>query len=495
MIRFDLILHAQSKVLHITGPEIISAYNQYASVSLPLSSPWCAAAISVIMREMDIPTTVLPNFHSCTQFMGWAKQHYIWHEPNEKHFIPLPSDLLFFDWDHSGDADHIGIITGFDGKTIYTIEGNANNQCKQKEYHITNPQIRGYIRPNYPRNNYAGIDISTFQKSVNYNLINSCNIDFIILRSSMTYQKSHKQDIDAMLNKHYMGISNLDIPIGYYHYSVATTEELAAAEANYMIKCLKNKRVDLPLFMDVEDMQLKSLGKDKLMQVIQTFQHIIEKQGYTFGLYTGKQFTDNNLIDMAWIKQNQIPLWYAQYYTSITSAYLSDIDIWQFNSGGNLADYKIRFPFIGQSGIDVNISYVAPKELYNKKETLFSIPLGWFQKSGKWYYKKTNSTMAKNEWLEIKGHWYRFNEEGVALKGWYQDTNNHLWFYLNETKSPEFPECAMQTGWKEIIYNGIKSWYYFETEPGKEKGHMYSNQSFLSKDGNWYSFGADGRME
>ena len=103
--------------------------------------------------------------------------------------------------------------------------------------------------------------------------------------------------------------------------------------------------------------------------------------------------------------------------------------------------------------------------------------------------------MAKDEWLEIKGHWYRFNEEGVALKGWYQDTNNHLWFYLNETKSPEFPECAMQTGWKKIIYNGIKSWYYFETEPGKEKGHMYSNQSFLSKDGNWYSFGADGRME
>lgn len=515
MIRFDLILNAQAKTGKVSGSEIIKKYNTYSGTSLPLYSSWCAATISVIMRECKVPTNIVPNFHSCTQFMNWCKQYGIWHERNEANFIPIPSDIILFDWDKSGDADHIGIVTGYDGNIIYTIEGNSNNQCKHKEYKLDNKQIRRYARPNYPPNGYAGIDISTFQKLVNYNLIKSYGINFVILRSSMTYQSSHKQDIDAMLYKHYSGISALNIPIGYYHYSVAINEVIAKSEAEYMVKCIKDKKVDMPLFMDVEDVQLKALGKNKLMSSIKTFKQVIETNGYTFGLYTGKQFTDDNLLDMTWIKQNKIPLWYAQYNTTITSTHKSLVDIWQFNSGGDGADYKVRMPFIGNTGLDVNISYVDPQNICSKKGSI-TLKSGWIQESGKWhyyengtkkknlwiksqdkkdwYYVKDDATMATDEWLEIKGHWYKFDKDGKTMRGWYHDINKH-WFYLNETGNTEFPECAMQTYWKQIIYKGSKSWFYFETESGKNKGHMYTNRFVLSNDGNWYYLGVDGRMQ
>ena len=37
-----------------------------------------------------------------------------------------PGDIVFFDWDKSGDADHVGIIERVSGNTIYTIEGNTS---------------------------------------------------------------------------------------------------------------------------------------------------------------------------------------------------------------------------------------------------------------------------------------------------------------------------------------------------------------------------------
>lgn len=510
MLRFDIILNAQSKAGKTSGSSIIQTYNRLSGACLPLSSAWCAATVSVIMRECGVPENVVPNFCSCTQFMNWSKQQDIWHEAYESGFMPKPADIILFDWNQSGDADHVGIICGFDGQNVYTIEGNSNNQCRHREYKITDKDIRGYVRPDYPKKNWSGIDISTFQKNINYSMIKSYGIDFAILRSSLSLQSSHKQEPDAMLNKHYTGLSALNIPIGYYHYSVAVNKTEAASEAEYMVQCVKNKRADLPLFMDVEDPQLKALGKNRLMSVIQAFKQVIQSHGYTFGLYTGKQFTDGNLIDMTWIRQNNIPLWYAQYHTSITSAYKSDVDIWQFNSGADSADYKIRMPFIGNGGLDVNISFADPASFARRTAS----KNGWLQENGKWYYYennirknnlwiksadksdwyyvKTNGVMAANEWLEIKGHWYRFAEDGKALRGWFKDGKN--WFYLNETDTQEFPECSMQTYWKEILYKGKKSWYYFETESGKTKGRMYSNEFVHSKDGNWYFLMPDGTM-
>lgn len=55
-----------------------------------------------------------------------------------------PGDAIFFDWDNSGDADHVGIVIGTDGERVYTVEGNSGDACKIKSYPLGSSVIRGY---------------------------------------------------------------------------------------------------------------------------------------------------------------------------------------------------------------------------------------------------------------------------------------------------------------------------------------------------------------
>lgn len=59
-------------------------------------------------------------------------------------------DIVFFDWEGGssiGGIDHVGIVTGTDGATVYTIEGNIGNVCARKVRYVQD--IAGFGRPAY----------------------------------------------------------------------------------------------------------------------------------------------------------------------------------------------------------------------------------------------------------------------------------------------------------------------------------------------------------
>lgn len=58
-------------------------------------------------------------------------------------------DIIFFDWEQDGHSDHVGIVESCDGSTVYTIEGNSNDMCREKQYDINSADIKGYGIPLY----------------------------------------------------------------------------------------------------------------------------------------------------------------------------------------------------------------------------------------------------------------------------------------------------------------------------------------------------------
>ena len=101
---------------------------------------WCACFVSWVYNRMGESE---PRFAACTsQGMTWFQSRGQWGDRNYANIAP--GDAIFFDWDNSGDADHVGIVIGTDGTNVYTIEGNSGDACKIRSYPLGSSVIRGY---------------------------------------------------------------------------------------------------------------------------------------------------------------------------------------------------------------------------------------------------------------------------------------------------------------------------------------------------------------
>ena len=91
-------------------------------------SPWCAGFVSWCFGMANASSLVAAeNAHGFVGTIGglaWFKKH--------NQLIPAksaqPGDLIFFDFDGKGQAEHIEILESTDGKIFSTIGGNTSPQ-------------------------------------------------------------------------------------------------------------------------------------------------------------------------------------------------------------------------------------------------------------------------------------------------------------------------------------------------------------------------------
>lgn len=111
---------------------------------------WCACFVSWVANECGkIDNGTMPKFSACNDGIAWFKQKEQWIESTD---IPITGDIIFFDWSKDGidgSSDHVGIVEYYDieKNIVHTVEGNSNDECKQREYSKDDNQIMGYGRP------------------------------------------------------------------------------------------------------------------------------------------------------------------------------------------------------------------------------------------------------------------------------------------------------------------------------------------------------------
>ena len=70
-------------------------------------------------------------------------------------YVPLPGDILFYDWqdtgkgDSVGAPDHVGIVEKISGGVITVIEGNYSDMVKRRNIAVNGRYIRGFGVPKY----------------------------------------------------------------------------------------------------------------------------------------------------------------------------------------------------------------------------------------------------------------------------------------------------------------------------------------------------------
>ena len=184
-----------------------------------------------------------------------------------------------------------------------------------------------------------GIDVSSYQGSIDWEKVQADDVSFAILRCG--YGDNWEIDIDEDgiydQDDRYWEINaaaceRLGIPYGTYFYSYAMNEEMVRSEAEHTIRLLEGKNLSYPIYLDLEQAELRTLDPEVLAEHVQLYFEILAEAGYTnVGVYANKDWFDNVLTDPYFDTVNK---WVAQYNEECT--YEGDYSMWQATSTGRI---------------------------------------------------------------------------------------------------------------------------------------------------------------
>lgn len=103
---------------------------------------WCACFVSWVADQCGyIEAGLVPKFANTDDGVRWFRSAGRF---RDNAYTPKPGDIIFFDWNGSGETDHVGIVEKCEGGVVYTIEGNSGDRCEQNRYSVTSASIYGY---------------------------------------------------------------------------------------------------------------------------------------------------------------------------------------------------------------------------------------------------------------------------------------------------------------------------------------------------------------
>ena len=135
---------------------IIDLYNSHEPLAMgyqvQYTDSWCSTFVSAVAIQCGL-TEIIPTECGCERHIGLFRQMGRWEENDNA--IPLPGDLIFYDWDNTkpgdstGWSDHVGIVVGTKWPFMKVIEGNKDDSVSYRILPLGDLRIRGFGKPDY----------------------------------------------------------------------------------------------------------------------------------------------------------------------------------------------------------------------------------------------------------------------------------------------------------------------------------------------------------
>ena len=190
--------------------------------------------------------------------------------------------------------------------------------------------------------NYNGIDVSTYQKEIDWDKVKP-EVDFAIIR--LGYGKSTQ---DKYAKRNITELNRLGIPYGVYWFSYAYTEEMAKNEAKKTIELLKKlgAKLSYPVYFDWEydsrnyaEKNGVKVSKDLLCKMATAFCEEIEAAGMYAGIYANPDYIKNHYGEDIF---KRFDMWVAHYAKE--TSYKANM--WQYSDSGKVSGIA--------GGVDMN---------------------------------------------------------------------------------------------------------------------------------------------
>lgn len=202
-----------------------------------------------------------------------------------------------------------------------------------------------------------GIDVSANQGNINWKTVANYGMGFAILRITEAGNV-----IDSTFEQNYKGCIKNKIPVGVYKYSYASTIAEIQSEARKVVSVLNGRKLDYPVWLDLEWNNQKSLGSENIHKMAEAFRKIVVAAGYKFGIYCNVDWYVNVICSHL----KKYDFWVAQYPANDTGVIVERLrpdygTMWQYSS-------KAVIPGISTK-VDRSISYKNYSSTTNKNNS------------------------------------------------------------------------------------------------------------------------------
>ena len=174
-----------------------------------------------------------------------------------------------------------------------------------------------------------GIDVSKWQGDIDWAAVKPA-ISFAIIRAGYRGSEGGLA-VDPCALANLKGCNANGIRCGLYFYSIAMNRAQAVEEASLALDVARKGKIDLPIFIDMEDSRQRDLPDSTKDEIVMAFCQTIRSQGYSAGLYASKNWIETYLTPS---KYGSITMWVAQY--NVRCDYSGHYDIWQYSSNGDV---------------------------------------------------------------------------------------------------------------------------------------------------------------
>lgn len=254
------------------------------------------------------------------------------------------------------------VVTGpeNDGKHVEVVFRDGSNEWvpinpyrKKHNYDFTNLVSKNNLLHYYrdgKQVSYLGIDLSKYQKKVDFAAIQAEGIDYCMIRVGSRGYSTGTIQADEMFDSHMAGAAAVGMPVGLYFYSQAVSEAEAVEEANYVISRIGQYKITYPIAFDMEFIEndtsrIETLTRDEKTNIANAFLKRIEEAGYAGMLYGNKEWLLKR-IDIA--KLEQYDIWLDQEEDIPDYPYL--FSMWKYTRQGEI------FGIDGM--VDLNVSFI-----------------------------------------------------------------------------------------------------------------------------------------
>lgn len=229
--------------------------------------------------------------------------------------------------------------------TLHIIERKEKNENTSAS---TNPQITQFsvVKEKYKnKDTKIGIDVSHHQGIIDYEKVKEAGVEFVFIKVGSQKGKNGDYYLDNKFKENIEGFNKVGIPIGIYFFSYADSNKEAQRQATWVLKQIKNYKIDLPIVFDWENWsnyREYNLSFYHLTKMANTFINKVEDKGYYGMIYSSK-----NYLEKVWFKSNT-NIWLA-HYTSQTN-YEGEYKVWQICDNGKIDG-------INDNYVDIDIMY------------------------------------------------------------------------------------------------------------------------------------------